>query len=119
MNQKSLVIAGIVTALTSCGAQDTAPPPASNSAAIATTPVPPYVGQPVPGLTPERFAPGLVSTEAIELNGVFSPAQREFYFTRVVNGVDTMYQIVFAGGTGGPPRELLLLPGGARAEAAD
>jgi hypothetical protein len=35
-----------------------------------------------------------VSTDAIELNGVFSPDQREFYFTRVVNGVDTMYQAV-------------------------
>jgi Tol biopolymer transport system component len=70
-------------------------------------------------LTPERFAPGIVSTDAIELNGVFSPDGREFYFTRVVDGVDTMYQIVFAGGKWGSPRELLLLPNQARAESAD
>jgi len=30
-------------------------------------------------VTPERFAPGVVSTDAIELNGVFSADGREFY----------------------------------------
>jgi hypothetical protein len=33
----------------------------------------PYLGQPLPTLSPERFAPGVVSTDAIELNGVFAP----------------------------------------------
>lgn len=66
-----------------------------------------------------RFAPGLVSTDAIELNGVFSPDLREFYFTRVVDGVDTMHQIILADGRWRSPRELLLLPNRARAEAAD
>ena len=41
----------------------------------------PYLGQPVPGLTPQRFAPGIDSTDAIELNAVFSADAREFYFT--------------------------------------
>jgi hypothetical protein len=75
----------------------------------------------VPGLTPELFAPGIVNTSAIELNGVFSPDGREFYFTRLAGGVDTdtMHQIVFADGKWGEARELLLFPDKARVEAAD
>lgn len=81
----------------------------------------PYLGQTVPGLTPERFAPGIVCTKAIELNGVFSPDGREFYFTRLVGGVDTdtMHRIVFADGKWGEARELMLFPNNARVEAAD
>jgi hypothetical protein len=120
MPTKTLAIAAMLAALTGCRTNTGQPgEPATNAAESAAAPDPPYVGQPLPGLTPERFAPGLVSTPAIELNGVFSPDLREFYFTRVVDGVDTMYQIVYADGTWGSPRELLLLPGQARAEAAD
>jgi len=79
----------------------------------------PYLGQPVPGLTPERFAPGLVCTPAVELNGVFSPDGREFYFTRLIDGIDTLHQIKFADGKWGAPRELLLFPNRVRAESAD
>ena len=120
MNTKPLAIVGILTVLASCSTEkNSVDPSKSNAVGAAAVPEPPYVGQPVPGLTPERFAPGLVSTRAIELNGVFSPDQREFYFTRVVNGVDTMHQIVFADGKWGSPVELLLLPNQARAESAD
>lgn len=35
-----------------------------------------------PGDVPELFAPGLVSTDRYELNGVFTPGGGEFYFTR-------------------------------------
>jgi hypothetical protein len=42
----------------------------------------PYLGQKVPGLTPEVFAPGLVSTEHRDGSGFFSPDMKEFYFTR-------------------------------------
>jgi len=42
----------------------------------------PYLGQKPPGLTPEVFAPGIVSTEHWELEGVFAPGMKEFYFTR-------------------------------------
>ena len=45
---------------------------------------PMYLGQQPPGETPEPFAPGIVNTDAIELNGVFSPDGREFFFTRVI-----------------------------------
>ncbi|PCI63179.1 MAG: hypothetical protein COB37_05575 [Kordiimonadales bacterium] len=42
----------------------------------------PYLGQTQPGLTPEVFAPGIVSTENWEIEGVFAPGMKEFYFTR-------------------------------------
>ncbi|OGU61388.1 MAG: hypothetical protein A2V66_16055 [Ignavibacteria bacterium RBG_13_36_8] len=39
-----------------------------------------YLGQKPPGMTPEIFAPGFVSTGLSELNSVFSPDGSEFYF---------------------------------------
>lgn len=42
----------------------------------------PYLGQEPPGLTPERFAPGLVSTEHWEYGGTFTPDMKEFYLLR-------------------------------------
>ena len=46
-----------------------------------------YLGQKPPGTTPVRFAPGIVSTDAIEINGVFRHDFREFFFARQVDGV--------------------------------
>jgi ankyrin repeat protein len=40
-----------------------------------------YLGQKIPGLTPERFAPGVISTEKSELNSIFSPDGKEFYYS--------------------------------------
>ncbi|MFT5878311.1 MAG: hypothetical protein ACI8SA_002177 [Dokdonia sp.] len=42
----------------------------------------PYLGQKPPGLTPEAFAHGLVSTEEHEWGGIFTPNMKEFYFNR-------------------------------------
>jgi len=42
----------------------------------------PYLDQKPPGLTPEQFAPGIVSTAHYEFSGVFSPDLKEFYFIR-------------------------------------
>lgn len=43
----------------------------------------PYLGQTPPGSTPEVFAPGIVNKEgSIELEGMFSPDMKTFYFTR-------------------------------------
>lgn len=43
----------------------------------------PYLGQNPPGLSPEPFAPGIVSTEEyFEDYGVFTPDMKEFYFRR-------------------------------------
>ncbi len=39
-----------------------------------------YLGQKTPGTMPERFAPGIVSTEKNELNSVFSADGSEFYY---------------------------------------
>jgi hypothetical protein len=40
----------------------------------------PYLAQRPPGLEPELFAPGFVSTGLDELNSVFHPSGEEFYF---------------------------------------
>ncbi len=43
----------------------------------------PYLGQTPPGLKPETFAPGIVSTpDALEIGCAWSPDGREFYFVR-------------------------------------
>lgn len=42
----------------------------------------PYMGQKPPGMEAEPFAPGIISKEGWELQGVFSPGMKEFYFTR-------------------------------------
>ena len=41
----------------------------------------PYMGQSTPGMTAEPFAPGIISREGWELEGVFAPGMNEFYFT--------------------------------------
>jgi Tol biopolymer transport system component len=45
-----------------------------------------YFGQAPPGRTPEVFAPGFISTEKRELNSVFTPDGREFYFAIQTSG---------------------------------
>ena len=51
----------------------------------------PYLGQKPPGLTPEVFAPGIVSTEHHEWGLFFSPDMKEAYFSRrnTQSGKDT------------------------------
>ena len=41
----------------------------------------PYLGQTPPGMVAEPFAPGIISKEGWELEGVFAPGMKEFYFT--------------------------------------
>lgn len=41
----------------------------------------PLMGQTPPGMVAEPFAPGIISTDAWELEGVFSPGMEEFYYT--------------------------------------
>lgn len=46
-----------------------------------------YLGQAEPGNTPEIFAPNIISTGMSELNAVFSPDFKEFYYSiRMPNG---------------------------------
>ncbi len=40
-----------------------------------------YLGQKPPGLTPEVFAPGIISTDGNEFACTFSPDGKEFYYT--------------------------------------
>lgn len=42
-----------------------------------------YFDQTPPGLKPEKFAPGIISTDEDEQNGIFSPDGKEFCFTKV------------------------------------
>ncbi len=53
----------------------------------------PYLGQKPPGMTPEIFAPGYISTEKRELNSVFTPDGKEFYFSISTPG--SGYKIYF------------------------
>ena len=47
-----------------------------------------YPGQKAPGLTPEAFAPGIVSTPHYEYGGTFTPDLKEFYFIRAGGNYD-------------------------------
>ncbi len=71
----TLILASILTA-TSNGYGDNGPPAIEQ----------PYLGQKPPGLTPQLFAPGVVSTDNLEIEGTFAPDLREFYFVRQVIG---------------------------------
>ncbi|TDF39265.1 hypothetical protein EYS14_07000 [Alteromonadaceae bacterium M269] len=48
----------------------------------------PYMGQKPPGLVAEPFAPGIISKEGWQIQGVFAPGMQEFYFT-TDSGKDT------------------------------
>ena len=78
-----------------------------------------YLGQKPPGLTPERFAPGVVSTAGIEINGVFAPDFREFVFARQLDGVFTLFRSTLEGSKWSAPQPLRLYPGGAAGVAVD
>ena len=78
-----------------------------------------YLGQTPPGSTPVRFAPGVVSTPAIEINAVFRPDFREFFFARQVAGVFTLFRSTLAGRAWSEPQALPVFPGGASGVAVD
>ena len=40
-----------------------------------------YMGQKPPGMMAEPFAPGIISKDGWELEGVFAPGMKEFYYT--------------------------------------
>lgn len=46
----------------------------------------PYLGQKLPGITPELFAPSIVNTNDIEINTVFNSSFTELFFTRIIDG---------------------------------
>jgi hypothetical protein len=66
----------------------------------------PYLGQKPPGLTPEIFAPGIVSTGLQELNSVFSPDGREFYFCVRNMGASSLFVMKCTQSVWGRPEPL-------------
>ena len=54
-----------------------------------------YLGQNLPGLIPEPFAPGMVTTSDWEFSGTFTPDLKEFYFIREVDDVEENKKMEF------------------------
>lgn len=52
-----------------------------------------YMGQTPPGMVAEPFAPGIISKEGWEIEGVFAPGMKEFYFT-TRSGEDTPITVI-------------------------
>ena len=82
--------------LTACAPATSPVPPTQKPASTATpstqapspTPAEPYLGQPLPGLTPEVFAPDIVSVKGRYEYGVaVSPEGNELFFTAESPGV--------------------------------
>jgi Tol biopolymer transport system component len=67
----AVVVSILILTSLSCAGKDDAP-------------MNPYMGQTPPGMTPEVFAPGLVSSDEHEFAPSFSPDGTEFYFSRGV-----------------------------------
>jgi hypothetical protein len=69
----------------------------------------PYLGQKPPGMTPEVFAPGIVSLkEFIEFKGSFSPDGKEYYFYKhaLPEFIPTLFFTRFENGMWTEPVEL-------------
>jgi Tol biopolymer transport system component len=66
----------------------------------------PYLGQKPPGVTPEIFAPGIISTCLEELNSVFSPDGKEFYFCVRNMGASSLFVMKGAQGVWARPEPL-------------
>lgn len=66
----------------------------------------PYLGQKPPGMTPEMFAPGIVSTCLQELNSVFSPDGQEFYLCVRNMGASSLFVMKCVKGVWGRPESL-------------
>ena len=63
----------------------------------------PYLGQKPPGMTPEIFAPGIVSTGMSELNSAFSPDGREFYFCVRTSATSSIFRMQLKSGKWSKP----------------
>jgi hypothetical protein len=64
----------------------------------------PYLGQKPPGMTPELFAPGIVSTCAQHGSAYFGPDGREVYFSRMVPPPSVILHMREENGRWTPPR---------------
>ena len=73
---------------------------------------PTYLDRNRPGETPELFAPNIVNTDSVELNGVFNAAMTEFFFTRIVNGNFIIHHSELKKGNWTKPEPLNMFPTG-------
>jgi ankyrin repeat protein len=56
----------------------------------------PYLGQKPPGMTPEIFAPGIISlVDFVDFKGSFSPDGSEYYFYRLSHPSDELIPTIF------------------------
>ncbi len=67
-----------------------------------------YLKQKPPGLTPEPFAPGLVTTGGWENGGAFSPDMKEFYFLRQVGETNKKQEFVMYKNEGNTWKETVI-----------
>ena len=79
----------------------------------------PTSGSPRRGSRPRSSHRASSARTRYELNGVFTPDGREFFFTRTIDGVDTIHHSVFRDGKWSDPEPRSLFPGGARGVAVD
>ena len=92
----------IVIAVWISGCQPTAQQtPAVDTGKEPTTLTGAWVGQHPPGMQPELFAPGFVSTGLAERDAAMTPEGNEFYFTGVVGGNFTFSAILVTTQVGG------------------
>ena len=68
-----------------------------------------------PGSTPELFAPGVVNTDSIEINLVFSRDYTELFFSRIVNKLSYIFTCRLIDGAWTAPERLELMPEGGEA----
>lgn len=87
----------VVMLLVLSGCANAEPKAASEPASTPTTAAQlsgPYLGQEPPGVTPEVFAPGIVSDPSLfEYSGTFSPDGSEYYFNRM--SADSQNKLLF------------------------
>lgn len=97
MKWKKVAIATIVVLTSACSQNSNSDLTQSNldNEANSSTPEWAYLRQKAPGLIPEAFAPGLVSTEHWEGSGVFTPDLTEFYLRRSGGDYEDMVSTVF------------------------
>lgn len=55
----------------------------------------PYLGQTPPGLTPQPFAPGIITTKGWEVGSAFSLDMNSFYFLRAPYGSEQIESVVY------------------------
>lgn len=94
---KTIAVATVVFLISACSQNSNLDPTSSNPVNDTNSSAPEwsYLGQKTPGLIPEAFAPGLVSTEHWEGSGVFTPDMKEFYLRRRGGKYEAMASTVF------------------------